>query len=280
LASKISDSTGQVARLVAEGELVAIGGMHMHNNPMALIREVVRKEVPVKQLLTSPSGSMGADVLIGAGLVEEVLTSYIGFEHLGLAPCFRRAVESGRLRVRDLSEGALTHGLYAGASGIPFIPLPRGEELADVWRANTDDFRQGTDPFSSESVLAVRALRPDVALIHAKAADEAGNAMFVGAYFTDRLMAMAAKRVVIQVEKIASANEVASRPAGTTLPGFLVDMVVVVPGGCLPTSSMGTYDYDETALREYLKLAKTPDGFQQYVYDHFPAQCMVEPCFV
>src|SRR5579872_5065364 len=101
--SRLGDTGGNslaaLARLLDGSELVAVGGMHMHGNPMELIRHVIRLGKPDKQLLTSPSGSLASDLLIGTGLVKEVLTSYIGFEHLGLAPCFRRRVESGELRV-------------------------------------------------------------------------------------------------------------------------------------------------------------------------------------
>ena len=79
---------------------------------------------------------------------------------------------------------------------------------------------------------------------------------------------MAAKTVIVQVERLADPAEVAEQSPGTVLPGFLVDAVVVARGGCLPTSSHGAYGYDEPALREYLKLARTDEGFQEYLCLH------------
>ena len=260
------DAAEAVERFVPEGtELLAVGGMHMHNHPMDLVRELVRKRRRVRGLLTSPSASLAADLLIGAGLVDYVATSYIGFEHLGLAPAYRRAAESGRVAVRELCEASIVHGLYAGAGGLPFVPLPPGLELSDVSSANPLDFRTITDPFTGQRVLAAAALRPDVALIHAQAADRQGNVFFSGAHFTDRLMAMAAKRTVVQVERIAEDGEPAQHPADALLPGFLVSAVVVAPRGCLPAASHGTYGYDEQALRGYLKLARTEEGFGEYL---------------
>ena len=262
----VISSAAAIAKLVPEGTgLLAVGGMHMHNNPMELVRELVRRRRGVRRLLTSPSGSIGADLLIGAGLVEEVATSYIGFEHLGLAPCYRRAAESGRVKVLELCEAAIVHGLYAGAGGLPFVPLPAGLELSDVSSANPEHFRTLTDPFTGERALAAAPLRPDVALIHAHAADERGNAIFAGAHFTDRLMAMAARIVIVQVERLAEPGEVSAHRAESVLPGFLVSAVVVAPGGCLPTASHGEYGYDEPALRDYLKLARTEEGFAKYL---------------
>ncbi|HET7339056.1 MAG TPA: CoA-transferase [Candidatus Dormibacteraeota bacterium] len=255
-----------IAQLLPERTaLVAVGGMHMHNHPMELVREIVRRRVGIDCLLTSPSASLAADLLIGAGLVRSVATSYIGFEHLGLAPAYRRAAESGGLEVFELCEAAIVHGLYAGAGGIPFVPLPPGLERSDVSSANQHHFRTVTDPFSGERRISVVGLRPDVALIHAAAADGDRNVFFAGAHFTDRLMAMAATKVIVQVERMAEPDEIAAHPAESVLPGFLVSAVVVAPGGCLPTASHGAYGYDEPALRAYMKLARTPEGFQEYL---------------
>jgi glutaconate CoA-transferase subunit A len=236
--------------------LVALGGMHMHNNPMELVRELVRQRRRIRRLLTSPSAGIGADLLLRAGLVDEIATSYVGFEHLGLAPWFRLRVEAGEVRVLEMDEASICHGLYAGAGGLPFIPLPRGFDLADVCRVNPESYAVVNDPFTGDRHLAVQALRPDLALIHATEADERGNAVFKGCSFTDRLMALASRRVVLQVERLLPAGMASGHPPGTTLPGFIVDTVVVASGGCLPTAAHGEYGYDEAALTEYLASAR------------------------
>ena len=263
---KVVSIAEAVERLVPDGcQVLAVGGMHMHNNPMAVVNELIRGQRHVRRLVTSPSAALNADALIGAGLVDEVMTSYVGFEHFGLAPCFRRAAESGSIRVIDLCEAAITHGLNAGAAGAPFAALPRGLDLADVWRNNPESYRMIKDPFSDHSVLVVKAIRPDVAVIHAAEADARGNAWIAGAPFTDRVMAMAARSVIVQVERVVSTESISSRPLGSTLPGFLVDAVVEAPRGCWPTASHGNYSYDEDAIKEYLRLARTPEGFAEWV---------------
>lgn len=261
-----TDAGAAIEELLPDGAgLLAIGGMHMHNNPMALVREVMRQRRHARRLLTSPSASLAADLLIGAHLVDAVATSYIGFEHLGLAPAYRRGAEAGTVTVIELCEAAIVHGLYAGAGGLPFVALPPGLDLSDVSSANPEHFRAITDPFTGSRVLVAAPLRPDVALIHAAAADERKNVYFAGAHFTDRLMAMAAKKVIVQVERVAEPEEMAAHPAESMLPGFLVSAVVVAPGGCLPTASHGAYAYDEAAIRAYLKLARTETGFTEYL---------------
>ncbi len=244
---------------------LAVGGMHMHNNPMAAVFELVGQRRRIERLITSPSAALAADVLIGAGLVAEIATSYVGFEHLGLAPCYRRAVETGALSVLNLDEASLSHGLYAGASGLPFAVLPPALELADVWRSNATSYRHVVDPFTQSAALVVEAIRPDAAVIHAAEADERGTAWLAGAPFTDRLMAMASKQVVVQVERIVSTETMRQHPSGSTIPGFLVTAVVEAPGGCRPTASHRNYPYDEAALKEYLRMARTVEGFAEWM---------------
>ena len=269
---KVVTAAEAVDRLVPDGcGVLAIGGMHLHNNPMAVIFEVIRQGRRINRIVTSPSASLNADTLIGAGLVSQVATSYIGFEHLGLAPCFRRAAEAGTIQVLDLCEASITHGLHAGASGMPFAALPPGLEMSDIWKANPESYRLIVDPFGEGSVLVVRAIRPDVAVIHAAEADEKGTAWLPGAPFTDRLMAMAATNVIVQVERVVSTEVMSHRSQGSTIPGFLVSAVVQAPRGCSPTSSHGNYEYDEPAIKQYLQLARTEDGFADWIGRRIPA---------
>ena len=245
-----------VAELVPPGACVAVGGMHMTAAPMALVREIVRQEIRIGRLVTSPSTSIQADLLIGARLVEELVAPYVGFEDLGLAPAFRRAVEQGTVRLLESDEGGLTHALYAGAGGIPFVPLPAAIGRSDVPGTCPELYREVVDPFTGESRWAIRAIRPDVALIACAEADEEGNVAFGRVPFTDRLMALAARRVIVQVERLVSSEEIATHEPGTTVPAFLVAAVAVAPGGCAPTASPGFYPRDEAALREYLGAAR------------------------
>ncbi len=264
--SKVVSLESAVERFVPDGVgLLAVGGMHLHNNAMALVREVIRQHRRVRRLLTSPCGALNADLLIGAGLVDEIATSYVGFEHLGLAPCFRRAVESGSIRVLECDEAYITHGLYAGAGGLPYVPLPVGLEISDVSKVNPEYYRMVEDPFTGARVLSGAPLRPDVALLHALQADERGNAVIAGAHFVDRSMALAAKTVLVQVEEVVGFGEIARHAPGTTIPGFLVQAVIEAPGGCHPTASHGAYRYDEEHLMTYLARARDATGVASYI---------------
>ena len=265
-ASKRLELAEAISRFVPDGVAsLAIGGMHMHNNPMALVRELVRQGKHIRRLITSPAACINADLLIGAGLVDEIVTSYVGFEHLGLAPAFRRFAQEGRLRVLEVDELTLVLALRAGASGQPFAVLPLGLELSDVPGANPEFYRETADPFSGRTVLAAPALRPQVALVYASQADRFGNAVYKGAPFLDREIIMASQATVLQVEQVVSNSQLTANPLLVTVPSFLVGAVVAARISCHPTASHRFYHYDEEHLKEYLRLAATEQGFEEYL---------------
>ncbi len=259
------DPAEAVERFLEPDSGLGVGGMQLSAAPMALVREVVRRRIPVARLITSPSASIQADLLIAAGLVREIVSPYVGFEYLGLAPGFRREVEGGRLRVLEIDEGSLTHALWAGSGGVPFVPVPPGLDLTDIPAVDPEMFRRVTDPFTGQERWAVRSLRPDTVFIACAVADEAANVAFDRFPYTDRIMALAARRLVVQVEEVVPAGALADRAPGSTLPSFLIDAVVVAPGGCHPTGFPGRYEADDEALGSYLRAARDPETFGRHL---------------
>ncbi len=264
--SKVLPINEAISRFVPDDcESLAVGGMHMHNNPMALIREVIRQGKKIKRLITSPSGSINADLLIGSKNVEEILTAYVGLEHLGLAPNFRKGVEKKTLKLLECDEPFIVYGLQAGAGGLPFIPYPKGLELSDIHKVNPDLYRFTTDPYTGDRVMTAAPIKPKVALIHCQEADPYGNAVFIGSEFTDRQMIFAADIVILQVEKIVPKLAEKYGSTKVNVPGFLVSAIVVAPFGCHPTASHGYYTYDEAHLKGYLKASKAPESYNEYL---------------
>lgn len=269
--SKVGDLAEVVERLVpSRSESLWVGGMHMHNVPMALVRECIRQGKRFETLYAGPSVSIAAELLMGAGLVERVLVGYIGYEHLGIAPVFRRLAKNGSSapRIEEVDSGSLVLGLRAGAWGQPFAPLPRALERTSLPGASPDFYRWVMDPFSDEKYLAVPAIRPAVALIHCQQADEYGNGIFKGSQFSDRLLALASDTVLMQVEGIIDNNQVLKYPLQTGVPAFRTSAVVQVNFGCHPTSSHRYYNYDDVHLRLYLRAASSEQGFTQYLQDY------------
>lgn len=275
-------SAEEAVRGMEDGSTVAIGGMHGHNNPMAIVRELVRQGKRIGRLVVSPSASVNADLLIGGGLVDDVLAPYIGLEHLGLAPCFKRAAERGDIRIRECETSLIINGLRAGAAGVAFHPVAPGVETTSIPSLNAEDYKWVTDPFTGARVLCTPAINPDIAIVHCTVADRSGTALFGGAVFADWDMVRASKRAILMVEKVVDVE--VPTPEGLldeahrlgiikgerrsnhrVVPHTMVDAVVEAPLGCHPTASHRAYPYDEGHLRRYMEMARTDEGFAEYV---------------
>jgi acyl CoA:acetate/3-ketoacid CoA transferase len=113
-------------------------------------------------------------------------------------------------------------------------------------------------------MIAVRAIEPDVAILHAQKADEFGNVRIEGPFYEDVIKAKAAKKVVVTVEEVIANSEIRKMPEATSIPHFIVDAVVETPKGAYPCSCFNYYDSDYDHIKEYLRAA-AKDQFEQYL---------------
>ncbi|MEO5954021.1 MAG: CoA-transferase [Chloroflexia bacterium] len=264
--SKEATIEAAIGMLPARSESLWVGGMHMHNVPMTLVRECIRQGKRFETFYAGPSSSLAAELLMGAGLVERVVVGYIGFEQIGLAPVFRRLVEKGSsIEFVEADAGSMLTGLQAGMAGQPFAALPHGLEGTSLLDASPSFYKIATDPFTGEVFPAVQAIRPSVALIHCQQADEFGNGIFKGSPFADHLLSLTAETVILQVEAIVSNDLIMRYPGQTGIPGMRVASVVPVTFGCHPCSSHRYYNYDDVHLRLYIEAAATEEGFAGYM---------------
>ena len=121
------------------------------------------------------------------------------------------------------------------------------------------------DPYTGQTVYTVPRLQPDWAILHVPEADVEGNARIYGTVFWDRIMARAARGVILSVERIVSTEELARVPELTVIPGLFVRAVVEAPGGALPCSSTPYYDIDRAGVEAYLGTASDPGKLQRYL---------------
>ncbi|MCW5770547.1 MAG: CoA transferase subunit A [Rhodospirillaceae bacterium] len=256
-ASKIAP-VDQAIDAIKDGQTLIIGGSLFHNKPMFLIREIVRRRIRGLTVIAVPQASMDVDLLIAAGCAAEIRVPYLGFEYLGLAMGHRRAAAEGSLRIWDCDETQLIAGLEATAKGMPsgVIKSGVGTDLPKINPA----LKVVSDPFTAEPVIAVEAIKPDVALIHAAAGDIYGNLRYAGYAFGDMFIAEATKRgggtVIASVDEVVPAARAQNDPFRTDVPHMLVDHVVEAPYGAHPCSSHGVYQYDEDELSAYLAAAR------------------------
>lgn len=250
------------AAYVTDGAVVALGGGLSARLPMALVRQLVRDGRRDLHLVGSAHG-LDVDLLVGAGAVRRCEESYVGFEQdLGLAPAYRRAAERGAIEVAESCCGTMLAQLRAAEMGLPFLPV-RGVRGSDVVRLHPE-YGEVTCPFTGETLVAVPALRPDVALLHAPLGDRYGNLHLDQPYVLDERFASASRTVVATVDELASTDDVAGQ--GITVPAHLVAAVAEVPYGAHPSSCYPRYAYDRAHLREYVRAAQTgPDGVTGYL---------------
>jgi glutaconate CoA-transferase, subunit A len=231
---------------------------------MAATRALVRRGVSDLHLVTLPTSTLQADLLIGAGAIATLETSAVSLGEFGPAPRFTAALLAGVLRVRDTTCPALHAQFQAAEKGVPFMPL-RGLIGSDLLVHRTD-WKMVDNPFDRDDpIVLLPALKPDVALFHAPLADRAGN-VYIGTQRELVTMAHAAQRTIVTVEDIHD-GDLLRDPllAAGTLPGFYVEAVAVEPRGAWPLPLPDRYGLDAAHLSEYARLAATAEGFAQYL---------------
>jgi glutaconate CoA-transferase, subunit A len=242
---------------------------------MAATRALIRRGVKRLHLVTLPTSTLQADLLIGSGCIETLETSAVSLGEFGPAQRFNAAIIAGTIRMLDATCPALHAQFQAAEKGVPFMPL-RGLIGSDVL-AHRPDWKVLDNPFgNNDPIVLLPALKPDVVLFHAPMADRAGN-VFVGTQREFFAMAHAAKKTIVTVEKIHD-GDLLRDPllAAGTLPGFYVEAIAVEPRGAWPLPLPDHYGIDAAHMKEYAKLAVTEEGFakyiEQYVYERRVAQ--------
>jgi len=255
-------SLAEAVALVRDDAIVALGGGLSARLPMALVRELIRQGRRGLHLVGS-AHSIDVDMLVAVGAVRRCEESYVGFEQdLGLAPAYRRAAEEGSIEVAESCCVSMLAQLRAAEMGLPFLPV-RGVRGSDI-AALHPEYATITCPFTGEMLIAVPALRPDVALMHAPFGDRYGNLHLEHPYVLDERFASASRTVIATVDELVSTEEVVA--SGVTIPAHLVTAVVLAPFGAHPTSCYPRYAYDHGHLREYVSAAQSgPDDFEKFL---------------
>jgi glutaconate CoA-transferase subunit A len=231
-----------------DGMCVALGGLATACHAMIGVRHIVRRGLRDLTVVGSAVGGLDVDLLIGAGCVRKVICPYVGAEALAsIGPFYRAAAERGEIEVWECDEGQYYAGLQAAGQMLPFMPT-RGGVGTSYPQANPA-LRVFDDPIRGDTLIAVPAIEPDVALLHAAQADQYGNVQFVGTGYADRLLWRAADRTLVQVEKIVS-NEDPERTA------LLADGVVRARFGAHPFSSPGFYLEDRAHIAELVEAGR------------------------
>ncbi|WP_418282039.1 CoA transferase subunit A [Halorubrum sp. DTA98] len=248
---KTTDLTDAIDEYVHDGASVAFGGMG-GRDPEAAAREIVRQGKRELTVLDDARTTL-LDIMVGAGVVDEYVGSWVGTSLISQGHNIRNAVENGvphHLQMRDLSNFGSSLMFLAGAMDVPFVPT-RSMVNSDIPTYN-DDLEIIDDPMGSgDRLTLVPPANPDVAIIHVQRCDRMGNAQIYGNVVNDHLKARAASHTILTCEELVSTAEIRDRPELTRIPFYTVDAVVEVPFGSHPWHCYGYYYADLPFYREY-----------------------------
>ena len=260
--AEITSLREAVASLVHDGAILAMEGF-THLIPFAAGHEIIRQRR--KNLtLVRMTPDLIYDQMIGAGCGRKLVFSWGGNPGVGSLHRLRDAVEHGwpnALEIEEYSHAELANGYVAGASNMPCAVL-RGHEGSDLTKHNPN-IRAITCPFTDERLIAVPAVRPDLAIIHAQKADRKGNVLLWGVLGVQKEAVMAAKHSIVSVEEIV--DDLEAWPNACVLPSWVVTAVCSVPGGARPSYAHGYYERDNRFYRAWDSISRTREEFSSWM---------------
>ncbi|MBI2209971.1 MAG: CoA transferase subunit A [Deltaproteobacteria bacterium] len=262
--NKLCSLSQAISRNIEDGMSVATGCGLESLIPFAAGYEIIRQKKRDLTLI-APISDIQLDQIIGAGCARKIVAAWVGNVAAGLAHNFRRAMEDGiprPLEVEEHSNFTIGLALQAAAMGLPFLPTKtaRGSDFS-----RADHFQPLRCPFTKEELLAVRAVKPDVAILHVQRADVEGNAHLWGNLGVTVEAARAARKVVLTCEEIVDHEVILSDPNRTLIQGFLVSSVVHVPFGSHPSPTQGFARRDDDFYFDYHKESRNREGFERWL---------------
>ena len=263
--TKLMTMREAIALHVPSSSSVLLGAQLEQMIPFAAGHELIR-QARRDLTLVGPISDILFDQMIGAGCVSRVLAAWVGNVSAGVGYCFRRAVEQGvprKIDVVDYSNFTMALALHAAALGVPFLPT-YATLGSDLLKKN-GNFREFSSPVSEDKLVAVRALQPDVAILHVQRSDAQGNAHIWGSLGVAVDGARAARKIIVVAEEIVESSVISSDPNRTLVPGFLVQAVVHEPGGAHPSPVQGYYGRDHAFFAQYHEQTRRVQGFEEWL---------------
>jgi len=255
--NKLMSLQEAISTYVQDGDLIGIGGLSFWRKPISACREIIRQKKRNLSLCTFVGG-IEIDMLVAAGCASKVRACFVGMEIFGMAPHYRKAVESGLLKVSEESEASIALGLKSSYLKVPFMPL-KGMIGTDFPKVRKDII-QFEDPLGSGTqLMALPKIDLDVAILHVPYADEYGNGNIAGAVWMDDDMAKTAKKTIITCERLVEMEDIRYLQGKAQIPMQTSDAVIKIPFGAHPTSCYDRYTFDALHIQEYLKM-----NFEEY----------------
>ena len=253
----------QVVKQIKNGDTIVIGGWGMVRKPLGLVRAIAKSSL--KDLTIMGLAGMDLDMLIAAGKVKKAITGFVAFEGgEGRAVAYDEARKKQKIEYMELSENMFISGLKAAAERIPFYPTRSG--LGTDILAENPEIKTFKAPYTGEKLVAMPALRADVALIHANEADSEGYATIKGDKLWDHIMIRAANKVFVSAERVVPRYELQKDAQNIKVLTPWVTGVVEVPGGARPGTIFPDYTQPgNRTIKAYMDAALDPKKFSDYL---------------
>jgi 3-oxoadipate CoA-transferase alpha subunit len=200
-----------------DGATVLLGGFGDTGVPVKLVDAI--RELGLRDLTIVSNGAGGGDyglaLLIKSGSVGKMICS---FPRSSDSKIFEALYAAGKIELETVPQGTLAERIRAGGAGIPafFTATAYGTPLADG-----KEVRE----FEDRHYIMERAIRADIALVHAATGDRWGNLTY---RFTARnfnpVMATAASTTLVEVRKFVDMVP----PEEVITPGIFVDRMLEV----------------------------------------------------
>ncbi len=212
------DARQALSGVVADGQMLAVGGFGLCGIPEALIEALRDSGVKDLTVVSNNAGvdGFGLGQLLATRQIRKMISSYVGENKE-----FERQFLAGELELEFNPQGTLAERLRAGGAGIPafFTATGYGTVVAEG---------KETREFDGKHYVLETALRADVALVKARKADEAGNLVFrKTARNFNPACAMAGKVCIVEVEEVVPVGSI--DPDQVHLPGIYVHRIVHNP---------------------------------------------------
>jgi glutaconate CoA-transferase subunit A len=261
-------SIDDVIAQIEDGMTVGIGGWGSRRKPMALVRAILRSDLKDLTIVSYAGPDVG--LLLQAGKAKRLVFAFCTLDSIPLEPLFQKARQGATAEFTEWDEGMFQTGLRAAAQRVPFLPMRAG--LGSAVLENDPSLKTVTSPYADGPgdypvLVAVPALKLDVALVHMNRADEHGNGQYLGPdpYFDD-LFCMAADKAFVSCEQIIDTAGLTIDAALQTLllNRTMVTGVVETPNGAHFTDCTPTYARDEKFQKAYATAAKDDEAWTAF----------------
>lgn len=219
------------AAVPAQGRL-AVGGLHFTRVPVRLILALLSAKPQSKYHYISWSGGLALELFLEQDAVAEATFCFSSLEIFGLAPRFRKCLETSSFPIQELSALSMIEGLNAEMKGVPYTTLqaPVG---SDIFKQS--DLCRVDDRYPSGHWATVDAIPVDAMILHAQRADEMGNVEILGATGLEKRLIEAAREIYVTVEEVVSRKSFARNRRGYVIPRNFIKAITELPMASYPT---------------------------------------------